>query len=183
MKKLIVIMISVLVLGGCSTISKYAKRGRDSVTTDVTSQDGSSGMSGAQSRGIGERVGFISEDKFMQATLDAPANQTYHFGFNQYTVSQDLYDSIQAQADYLVEHPRAHVMVEGHTDARGSREYNIGLGERRAKAVADVLMSFGVGPTQIETVSYGKERPVAYGEAEADYAKNRRANLIFTQLG
>ncbi len=77
--------------------------------------------------------------------------------------------------------PTARVRLEGHTDERGSREYNIGLGERRAQAVRRALLLQGVAEAQITTVSYGEERPAAEGNDEAAYAQNRRVELVYAQ--
>ena len=86
---------------------------------------------------------------------------------------------IHAYAAYLLKNPEAKVRLSGSTDARGSREYNIALGERRANAVADVLKMDGVPAPQIDVVSYGKERPVALGANESAYCQNRRVDLRF----
>ncbi len=86
-----------------------------------------------------------------------------------------------AHAAYLVKFPTARVRLEGHTDERGSREYNIGLGERRAQTVRRALMVQGVAEAQITTVSYGEERPAVEGSDEAAFAQNRRVEMVHTQ--
>jgi peptidoglycan-associated lipoprotein len=86
---------------------------------------------------------------------------------------------IQAHADYLAQHPTVKVTLEGHTDERGSREYNIGLGERRAKAVAEMMKLMGVSADQISTVSYGEERPAALGHDESAWHLNRRVEIVY----
>jgi peptidoglycan-associated lipoprotein len=88
---------------------------------------------------------------------------------------------VAAHAAYLVRYPTARVRLEGHTDERGSREYNIGLGERRAQAVRRALMLQGVADAQITTVSYGEERPAVEGSDEAAHAQNRRVELVHAQ--
>jgi len=80
-----------------------------------------------------------------------------------------------------VKYPTARVRLEGHTDERGSREYNIGLGERRAQTVRRALLVQGVAEAQITTVSYGEERPAVEGSDEAAYAQNRRVELVYAQ--
>ena len=82
-------------------------------------------------------------------------------------------------AKYLGAHPATRVRLEGHTDERGSREYNIGLGERRAQSVRRALLLQGATDTQISTVSYGEERPAAPGHDEAAWAKNRRVEIVY----
>ena len=88
---------------------------------------------------------------------------------------------VAAHAAYLVKFPTARVRLEGHTDERGSREYNIGLGERRAQAVRRALMAQGVADAQIATVSYGEERPGGRGSRRGRYAKNRRVEFVYAQ--
>ncbi|MFV9988689.1 MAG: OmpA family protein [Coxiella endosymbiont of Dermacentor nuttalli] len=117
-------------------------------------------------------------------SLVAPANQTYYFDFDSTIVRPVDLQAIHIQANYLVTYPKAKVRLEGNTDNRGSREYNIGLGWRRDQAVAHILEQEGVAPSQINMVSYGKEHPVVLGENRSsnnNYAwrLNRRVNLIY----
>ena len=86
---------------------------------------------------------------------------------------------MNAQADYLKDHPNARVLIAGHTDERGSREYNIALGERRANTVAEVMRMSGVNSSQVRVVSYGKERPINLSSDEEARAQNRRAELTY----
>lgn len=106
-------------------------------------------------------------------------NQSYYFEFDKSIVQSSAIPSLRIQAHYLIRHPQAKILIAGNTDERGSREYNIGLGQRRALSVANFLQSNGVNKNQILTVSYGAEKPVAFGHSEADYSKNRRANLQY----
>ncbi len=85
------------------------------------------------------------------------------------------------QAAYLMTHRNAHVRLEGNTDDRGSREYNVGLGWRRAQAVARILKQQGVAPSQIKMVSYGKEHPAVSGNNEEAWSLNRRVELIYVE--
>lgn len=166
--KLGLVAVGFVALVGCSSTHKGAGAGT-----------GSAGTEGAYGSGIGQDASFTGEDKFDQATTRAPYNQTYHFDFDKSDIRSDYTASINAQAQYLVAHPVAKVLIEGHTDSRGSREYNIALGERRAKSIVNVLMMQGVRKEQIRIVSYGAERPVALGNSEEAYRLNRRANLIY----
>lgn len=164
---------------GCIAIGFVALVGCSSTNKGVGAGTGGPGADGAYGSGIGQDASFTGEDKFDQATTRAPYNQTYHFDFDKSEVHPEYLPSINAQAQYLVAHPTARVLIEGHTDSRGSREYNIALGERRAKSIANALMLQGVKKEQIRIVSYGAERPVALGNTEEAYRLNRRANLIY----
>ncbi|SJL82919.1 peptidoglycan-associated lipoprotein Pal [Vibrio palustris] len=105
--------------------------------------------------------------------------QTVYFAFDNSTISSDYEDMLEAHASYLSEHPNMSVKIEGYTDERGTPEYNIALGERRAKAVEKYLEALGVEASQISIVSYGEEKPLVLGQSQAAYAKNRRAVLVY----
>ncbi len=105
--------------------------------------------------------------------------RTVYFDFDSSAIKPEYNDLIAAHARYLVANPNVRVRLEGNTDERGSREYNIGLGERRAQAVRQALMLQGVADSQITTVSYGEERPAVTGHNEAAYAKNRRVDVVY----
>ena len=103
-----------------------------------------------------------------------------YFDFDKYDIRYDSEALLSAHAAYLSAHPGARVRVEGHADERGTREYNMALGERRAKSAAAFLASKGASSSQIEVISYGEERPAALGHEESSWAQNRRAELQYT---
>lgn len=107
------------------------------------------------------------------------AQRVIYFDFDNAEVRPEFRDVVAAHARYLSRNSSAKVRLEGHADERGSREYNIGLGERRAQSVRRALMLQGSGDGQLVTVSYGEERPAAVGSDEASWAKNRRVELIY----
>ena len=103
-----------------------------------------------------------------------------YFDFDSSEVRTGDQDTVSRHAMQLSNNPSARVRLEGHADERGSREYNIGLGERRSQAVRQMLLVQGVSAAQIATVSFGEERPAAFGSSEADYAQNRRVEIKYT---
>jgi len=105
------------------------------------------------------------------------------FDFDRFDLSQEARGILEKQAVWLQTHRGAVVTIGGHTDERGTREYNLGLGERRANSVKDYLVALGVNPDRINTVSYGEERPVAVGSNEAAWAQNRRATTTVAGSG
>jgi len=111
----------------------------------------------------------------LQADLAANAGDRVFFTFDAYALSPDARATLTRQAQWLRQHPRVGFLVEGHADERGTREYNLALGDRRARAAADFLAVQGIAPARITTISYGKERPEALGSDEASHAQNRRA--------
>ena len=104
---------------------------------------------------------------------------TVYFGFDKYNIEGEYAQILDAHAAYLTATPVTSVRVEGNTDERGTPEYNMALGERRAHAVQSFLTSKGVQGSQISTVSYGEEKPAVLGHDEAAYSKNRRAVLAY----
>ncbi|WP_111657047.1 peptidoglycan-associated lipoprotein Pal [Isoalcanivorax indicus] len=103
-----------------------------------------------------------------------------YFAFDRSEVPAAAFDSLRAHANHLKRNSNARIRLEGHTDERGTREYNVALGERRSKAVEQFLRVQGVSASQIETVSYGEEKPAARGSDEMSWAKNRRVELNYT---
>jgi peptidoglycan-associated lipoprotein len=108
------------------------------------------------------------------------AGKVIYFDFDKSDIKPEYATVIAANAQVLTTHPGFKVKLEGNTDERGTREYNIGLGERRAQAVRRALMLQGVSENQLTTVSFGAERPAAEGDDDAAWAKNRRVDLVYT---
>lgn len=102
-----------------------------------------------------------------------------YFDFDSDRLRQESYNVVNAHAAELKKTPNRGIILEGHTDDRGSREYNIGLGERRARSVSQLMVSQGVSPNQIRVISYGKERPAVEGSDEGAWAQNRRVEIIY----
>jgi peptidoglycan-associated lipoprotein len=102
-----------------------------------------------------------------------------YFEFDTSDIRADFNTMLAAHGQYLASNANAQVRLEGHADERGSREYNIGLGERRAQAVRRILLLQGATATQLSTVSYGEERPAAFGSDEEAYSLNRRVELVY----
>jgi peptidoglycan-associated lipoprotein len=100
------------------------------------------------------------------------------FDFNETTIKPEGQQTLQRQAQWLQKYPNVTVTVEGHCDDRGTREYNLALGERRATAVKNALVALGVQANRIKTISYGKERPAVLGDNEAAWAQNRRGVTV-----
>ncbi len=118
-----------------------------------------------------------SQADFLASVL----SDTVYFDTDRYNVDTEDQGTLQSQAQWLARYPGKSVTIEGHCDERGTRDYNIALGERRANAAKNYLVSVGVDASRISTVSYGKERPLALGSDEASWAKNRRAVTITVQ--
>jgi peptidoglycan-associated lipoprotein len=110
-----------------------------------------------------------------QQDLEASAGDRVFFAFDRSDITPEAQQILARQADWLRRYPNVTVTIEGHCDERGTREYNLALGERRAQAVKNVLVALGIPAARMSTISYGKERPAVVGSSEEAYAQNRRA--------
>ena len=106
------------------------------------------------------------------------SSNTINFGLDQYDIDAQARAILDSQAEFLARFPQRRITLEGHCDERGTREYNLALGDRRANAAKNYLVARGVDASRISTISYGKERPAALGSDEESYAQNRRAVTI-----
>jgi peptidoglycan-associated lipoprotein len=138
---------------------------------------------GATTSGIGQAgagaAGSSTLTPQQQALAALKTKNVVYFDYDSSEIASQYLSVVAAHAAYLVKYPAARVRLEGNTDERGSREYNIGLGERRAQVVRKALLAQGVADAQITTVSYGEERPAVPGHDEAAYAQNRRVEFVY----
>ena len=142
------------------------------------------GGAGASSQGAGGGAGANESALGNQQSVAGPkqgllADRTIHFAFDSAVIRGKGVDIVAAHAKYLSDHPGARVRLEGNTDDRGSPEYNIGLGMRRAESVRQAMLLQGVSPNQITVVSYGLERPVDPANNPVAWAKNRRVDIVY----
>lgn len=132
------------------------------------------------STGTNEAAGMndssASSSEASQALL---STTVFYFDFDQAVIKPEAFEALQAHASFLAGNPSSAIRLEGHADEQGTREYNVALGERRAKAVESFLLANGAQAGQIEVVSYGEERPVDAGHNEGSWSKNRRVEVIY----
>ena len=143
--------------------------GGGSSNEQTKSASGSGSSSGSVSYGTvpGSKENFVSE-----------VGDRIFFGYDSSDLTIDSQSTLDRQATWLQKFPSVRVSIEGHCDERGTREYNLALGERRAAAARDYLLAQGVDPARIKVISYGKERPVMAGSNEESWAMNRRAATV-----
>jgi len=165
--------IAVASLAACSSVPLDSQ-------APVESRTGSTSATGAGTNGGASS----SQTRVAPVDVTATTNVNYtnlpkvvYFDFDSYVVKDEFRPVIEANAKALTGNRKMHMAVEGHTDDRGSSEYNLALGQRRAEAVVKSLTLLGADPTQLEAVSFGKERPAVQGDNEEAWAKNRRAEL------
>lgn len=111
--------------------------------------------------------------------VPAPATRSVYFDLDRYTVRSDGEPVVRAHSEFLNKNRNQHVLLQGNTDERGTAEYNLALGQRRSEAVKNAMTALGVNTSQIEAVSFGKEKPKAVGSNEAAWAENRRVDLVY----
>lgn len=172
--QVILIGCSIVTLAACATRHKQA--GDQSAINEANAAYSDNGQ--AQASGLGEESRFGDQAGGQRVAAN---KRVYYFDYDSNVVHDQDKPSIASNADYLAAHPQKKIMLEGHTDPRGSREYNIGLGERRAKAVAQILTAKGVNRSQVRVVSYGAEKLASVGRSEPDYQRDRRSVIVFSQ--
>jgi peptidoglycan-associated lipoprotein len=143
------------------------------------SADGVGSEGGLQAHGLGLSNHFAGQQDGEMYTTQAPHNQIYRYSYDSSTLAPKYIPSVNAQAEYIKANPGARILIAGNTDERGSREYNVALGERRANSVAELMHMAGVGRNQMRVVSYGKERPANLGHDDESHAQNRRVELTY----
>jgi peptidoglycan-associated lipoprotein len=146
---------------------------------DVSEQSMGAGTYGGDASTAAASVGEAWQGDPLENPNSLLASRVIYFDFDQSTVRADYLDVISAHADYLAANPQVVVRLEGHADERGTREYNLGLGENRANSVRSLMMAQGVADNQLVVVSYGEERAAAYEHNEEAWALNRRVELVY----
>lgn len=165
-----------IILAGCGGTAGTAVDDGPGAAPGVA---GGASASGLDDGGIAPGGAF--EEDYGQTAGGAAAldNRVIYFGYDDADIDAASLEMLEAHGAYLAENVGTAVRLEGHADERGSREYNIGLGERRAQAVRQILLLQGVTGTQISSVSYGEERPAVLGSDEEAWSLNRRVELIY----
>jgi len=158
---------AVLVLGGCSSASKQ------------TEAEGGADAGAADSRS-GAEMGGGMHGQPNAGNQDLAAKNVIYFEFDSSEIASEDRDVIAAHAQKMVSNAGMSVVLEGHADERGTREYNIALGERRAKTVQQLLQVQGVDSSRIQVISFGEERPAAVGHDEQSMSLNRRVEFLYT---
>jgi peptidoglycan-associated lipoprotein len=164
-----------LLMAGCSSVSLDDKKGApvETAKPNIVQPDGAGGAGTSQSQVAS--VDLTKKDLAAQANLP----HVVYFDFDSFVVKEEYRPTVEAHAKVLQADRKKKLAVEGHTDERGGREYNLALGQKRAEAVAKSLSLLGANENQLEAVSFGKERPAVQGSDETAWAKNRRAELVY----
>ncbi|HEY7943258.1 MAG: peptidoglycan-associated lipoprotein Pal [Burkholderiales bacterium] len=179
MTKSLIGVMAALLLAACSTTPT------EPGGAPVDERNPAAGTPGAATSGTtsGSVAGTANQGAGQTNPLKDPSNilfkRSVYFDFDSYAIKDDYKSLLEAHARYLQANRNAHMTVEGNTDERGSREYNIALGQRRADAAKRMMLLFGATDAQIETVSFGKEKPKNPGHDESAWAENRRDDVAY----
>ena len=177
MKRIASALMATAFIAGCSsgvdldTAAADGKNGAPLSTTDNGANSANAGQSGV--------AGVDLSQSGRDAAGPADVSRILYFDYDSYIIKADYQAVIESHARFIKTNPARKVMLEGHTDERGGREYNLALGQKRAEAVSRALGLLGVPSTQIEAVSFGKEKPAVAGYTEDAYAQNRRVELSY----
>ena len=181
-KPLFAAVLLTALLAGCSSGVKLS----DVPVEDKSASASAAPNSGANASGIGSGqnnaqsgVANVTAEKSSPGTGPTGVSHVVLFDYDSFVVRADARPVIEAHARFLQANRQRKAMLEGHTDERGGREYNLALGQKRAEAVQRALVLLGVPESQVEAVSYGKEKPAAPGGDEAAFAKNRRVEFKY----
>ena len=201
MKKFVMLLCVLVLVFGCSK-KKYVSSLDDTATTTKSGIEEGTGLDTELSDS--EKYGQMQEEDVEEDRLlserspkgygiEGEDNESYYddssrspfkdiyFAFDKYEISEEAAGVLESVADWLHRHNDAKILIEGHCDSRGTNEYNLALGERRARAVKDYLIFSGIGKNKMNTLSYGEERQVCSEQDESCYIKNRRAHIVLSQ--
>ncbi|MGH8138773.1 MAG: peptidoglycan-associated lipoprotein Pal [Steroidobacteraceae bacterium] len=173
MRKILMVLMLAAAVASAGCASKKPKTAPPPAQSDANSGADTSGDNAANAGSTG------SDDEAAGPQGGLLAKRVIYFDFDSSEIKGEGTGVVSAHAKYLANHASSRVRLEGNTDDRGSREYNIGLGERRAQAVRRALLLQGASEGQLSTVSYGAERPAVVGSDEAAWAKNRRVEIVY----
>jgi peptidoglycan-associated lipoprotein len=180
MKKHLLIGLATIavVLGGCASKRPHtaASTGGATTTSDSGAGVSTAPLGGSDATAMSQGPGG---EGILGPQGGLLAKRIVYFDYDRAEIRADQVELVMAHARYLASHATARVRLEGNTDERGTREYNIGLGERRAQAVRHSLLLQGVAESQVTTVSYGAERPAVAGSDESAWAQNRRVEIVY----
>jgi peptidoglycan-associated lipoprotein len=170
LKKLTVLVIPAFILSGCESVDSLSKEEGGLSPEEMAAMD-------AKAHGAADSAGFRG------GSLNDPSSplstRVIYFEYDSDQIKPEFQTAVEAHAAYLASHPNTAMRLEGHADERGSREYNLALGERRAMAIRRQLNVLGGNTGQMQTVSYGEERPASEGHDEGAYSMNRRVEIVY----
>ncbi len=179
MRRILFTMLCALVLAGCqTTTSKDAGAPVEERNASAATGSGAT-TSGTSGTGVNGAATGANARNPLKDPNNILSKRIVYFDYDSYVIKDEYKPMVEAHGRYLQANRNARMTIQGHTDERGSREYNIALGQRRADALKKLLVLYGATEIQIETVSFGKEKPRRDGHDESAWAENRRDEIVF----
>ncbi len=183
MKRFMVVIGLVAILSACGSAVKLDNvpvEDRSGASIGASSGSSASDLGKADGSAVGKgTVASVNLNKSAQDAAMQGTTRVVYFDYDSFVIRSEFQSVIEAHAKYLATDKSRKVAIEGHTDERGGREYNLALGQKRAEAVRKALSLLGVSEAQLEAVSFGKEKPAVLGSTEAAMEKNRRAEISY----
>lgn len=178
LKRLLMMSVVLVTLGACSTTDQDTLDRQAEI--DLERREGiTEGPLGSGIEGESLNASDMSNTSGgTQADFVVNVGDRVFFGYDRYDLTTEARMVLERQAAWLAQYPNVSIVIEGHTDERGTREYNLALGERRANSVKNYLVAYGLDPRRVTVVSYGKERPEAVGSNSSSWAQNRRGVTV-----
>jgi peptidoglycan-associated lipoprotein len=168
------LLLTIFVLAGCASKGDTKPFAATATTSTRTPPPIFRPVDSLHSSGVSEETTDAKEE-----VSEAPSKRIIYFDYDQNDVKTDYYEVLQEHAAYLSEHPDISIRLEGHADERGSREYNLALGEERTTSTQEIFITLGIFENQLETLSYGEEQPAVIGHNEGSWWQNRRVELVY----
>ncbi len=174
----LLLALAILVSWGCASQKAAAPPSETTAQTQKQTEQGKS-LAEAKAKEMAQmKEEELAHQKEIVAMAKALEKKDIHFDFDKYDLKPEARDILKDLGNFLLEHPSCRLLIEGHCDERGSEEYNLALGEKRANAAMNYLASLGVSPKRITTISYGENRPLCQEHNESCWWKNRRDHFI-----
>ncbi len=178
-------VVGLMLIGGCA--KKSVEVGGGNLPTEVVGNGagGGAGAGGAAGTGVGEEAlpgesGMAQAGQVVEGRTSGPMLPIY-FDFDSYTIKPEMRSRLEDNARFLQAHPGIRIEIQGNCDERGTAEYNLALGEKRARVAKEYLVDLGIDPNRITVVSFGEERPLDPGHNESAWAKNRRDDFVIVK--
>jgi len=179
--RLLLVLVAACLLAACASTGEKSGGAAVEDRSTTATESGAAGGGGEQGQAQTYGAGEDSASGFSE--LNEPGSilstRTIYFDYDSSNIKPEFQNVVQAHAEFLADHPDVTVSLEGHADERGSREYNLALGERRARAVKQQMVLLGANADQLRVVSYGEERPAVEGHDEYAWSRNRRVEIVY----
>jgi peptidoglycan-associated lipoprotein len=178
LKTALMVVVSVGFLAACSTTDEEGIDRQSQIELERIERERGEQVPVADVYGENLDTGTYAQGSGTQDELVSTIGDRVYFGYDRYDLDAEARNTLERQAQWLSQYPNLAITIEGHSDERGTREYNLALADRRANSVMNYLVAYGIDPRSVRTISYGKERPAVGGSNSSSWAQNRRGVTI-----